>query len=299
MKVSACVVGGVMLDIVTHLRGFDIKDFENNKQAYAQNPVEWLAGGSGTNLALAANSCGFGPVSVVCKLGFRDQNGQPDMAGQVVLNELRSKGIDVIYCGDPNVSTGTSMITYINDDMRLLVADNEAEASFCSSDLTDQILKSAASADVVIVSGYTLLNETQRQASLVVMREAKKAAAIVALDVVPHKIYQYLTTMEFDRLTEPVNVLIAEANTLKRLFPGLARENEASGIARYLLERYQVVIVQSWNSKQLVFDKDGLIESSDVDLTAIQGVKQRAIWDRLSVEAIHRHYERISKAVTG
>ncbi len=290
MSPSICILGDLMLDVVTHLNHSDQIQFEGLD--HVTNPIEILPGGTGVIAALAASQQGFSQVSLIGRIGC-SLDGRPDIAAQSILKELKQAGIQPILGKDSDRPTGTVMITYFSQNRRILVGNKGANGSFTMQNITPSLLKKVAESDIFFVSGYSLLFAEQAQAVVRLSHEAKKHGRIVALDVVPHNIYNTITKEIFYEYTQYVDILISGINTIKRLFPKTAHcetIGDEKKIAKYLLQRYNTVILRPDDDRQILFNDRGFIKEtitgySDADLT-----QKRGYLDRLTMRSLFEYY---------
>lgn len=294
MPSSICIVGGVMLDYVTHLHDASLFDFSKDTEQWVSNEIEWHAAGTGTNMATAAITCGFEEVSLISKVGL-DRSGQPDMPAQSILNKLKQKGVHALLSGDSNVPTGTDIIIYFGENERVIIADNRSEVSFNEDDITREMLETAGNSEILFVSGYTLLSQRPATAVARLMKEAQKQQRLVVLDVVPHKIYKRVTHAEFREYTQSVNVLISEVNTLRRLFPAVAQYDDLAldKLADYLLGFYDALILRPSWGLQLTYSKDGLVEKQTVQYPTSDVKQLRGFFETVSMTTLKKHYARL------
>jgi sugar/nucleoside kinase (ribokinase family) len=293
MPPSICIIGDLMLDVVTHLDHSDPMKFEDLKQV--TNAVEMLPGGTGVMAALAATQQGFSEVSLIGRIGS-SSDGKPDFAAQIILNELNQAGVQSMLSKDTTLSTGTVMITYFSQDRRILVGDKGANGSFTMEDITPSLLRKVATADILFVSGYSLLVAEQARAIVRLTEEAKKHGRVVVLDVVPHKIYETINSLLFTAYTQHVGVLVSEINTIKRLFlettfhRTIGDERE---IAKHLLQRYDAVILRSNNDRQVIFNKIGLIKEMITGYSEAEATQQRGYLDCLTMRSIFEYHDQL------
>jgi len=293
MPPSICILGDVMLDVVTHLDHLDSMNFEDLE--HVPNSVEMLPGGTGVIAALAATQQGFSEVALIGRIGSLS-NRKPDIAAQIILNELNQAGVQCIFGKDAHRSTGTVMITYFSQDRRILVADKGANGSFTMEDITPAPLRKVAASDIFFVSGYSLLVAEQAQAIVRLIEEAKKHGRIVVLDVVPHKIYKTINTALLVKYTQNIGILVSEINTVKRLFPETRYYNDIEDeekIAKYLLQHYDAVIMRPNNDRQTIFNRSGLIKEIITSYNEAESTQRRGYLDNLTMRSIFEYYDQL------
>src|ERR1041384_6983782 len=257
---SLCVIGGIMLDLVTYLPSCNLKELCEVKNVTAA--IRSLAGGTATLFAIAAKREGFKDVSLIGKMGSdRKDKTRLDSAGQTILNELMRAGVLVNIAIDAHISTGLTMITYLSDGKRLLVSDPGANDSFSSKDITEEMELKVEQSDILFVSGYALLSATSASAVVRLIDRAKKNGRLVVVDIVPHSIFRIIDGARFQDMTEQADLVISEIGTANRLFhhpqTGLSSVSET---ASRLLEHYGAVILQLDGGGHFMIDKLGIIE---------------------------------------
>lgn len=217
--VEILIIGDAMLDIVAVPRA-DISDMD-----YAEASISFQAGGSGVNLALAASSAGFRPVSLVCSLGSDDFPNS--RIGQV----LRAAEVSPIINQVVSQPTGVSIVAYLNKDSRMMLAEpgvNSAEFASSVIDAACTLLP-----DILVVSGYMLYRPSTRNAVLRIMSHASDSGTMVALDVVPHSMHREFPIHKLRELLGSVNFVAAQKETLAVLDKEIGVLSFAKGFLEY------------------------------------------------------------------
>jgi len=277
----------------------DLSDNPNLLQLHQDTqisqPISWLAGGTGFNIAEAAASEGYSPVKLIAKVGKSKIFDELDTIGALLVESLERVGVEPILASSPQVSTGTNVIVYTQSGTRMVFSDNIAETSFVTNDVTSEMLEAVENSSMTFVSGFSLLTEAQASATCKLINAASAAGSLVVLDVVPHQIYKHVSTEAFRRYTDSVHVLISEINTIRRLFPESTQMStfDIGEFAELLLEIYPVVLLRPSNDVQYLFDRSGLIEMTQTNFSSLQGAKKRGFSDRLSVHVLYKHFQRI------
>ena len=298
--ISACVIGDIMLDVVTILENSDLTTYVASK--HVPKAIMVLAGGSGTMLALAARAEGFGEVFLIGKIGADSEDrDSPDISGRLAVGELQKAQVEVVTALARTHHTGIAMITYLQNDQRLLVADKAANGTFTKADISTRMRELVIGANVLFVSGYSLLETDQAMAVHYLMKEASRHGRLVVLDVVPHVLYRHVDSKTFLRLAEPVSVLVSEVNTAKRLFftgdetlP--TSEVTVERVAERLLEYCSTVILRPTNTYQYVRDRCGIVDAGPTGYERVSRDLQRGYTDELTVRMVARHYPRFVSA---
>jgi len=298
---SICVIGDVMLDVVTSLEPYSLDEVRDLQ--HVRRPIDLLPGGSGAMFALAAVGEGFEDVRLLAKVGA-DAKGETeaDVAAQLVLKQLERQGIETYTALDHETPTGTVIIMYLPGEERLLVAEAGANSRFCPADVNPAMERAVQDADVLFVSGYGLLDDVRAQALVHLMREAREAGALVVLDVVPHSIYKLMNLEAFLALTASVHVIAAEVNTMKRLFLlGADRLPESDApiakLADRLFDYYDAAILQPELARQVVVDRRGIIETLETGSGRLSPHQLRGFSERMIARSLLKHYPRLATAV--
>ena len=177
-----------------------IADLDGNSQAHVFDrlasstnvfaPVRQRVGGAGVQFAVAARRSGFERVTLIGKIGA-DDRGNPDPAALAALDYLEQQHVDCLLSRTTEAGTGLILIIYLSGDRRLMISDPRANNLFESGDVTLTMRSALTNVDLFHVSGYSLVHPARCKATLGLMRLAHAHGAQVALDVVPHDIYQY------------------------------------------------------------------------------------------------------------
>jgi len=169
--------------------------------------VDIKVGGAGVQFAIASKRAGFKTSTLLGKIGGQLDEKQkiiPDPPGDLVIEYLKQHDVHPLLAIDPRSKTGQTVIIFLPGDRRLMLSDPQANTLLSSADLSLEMKSAVRQADLVHVSGYALLQKNRRTAILELMRCAKEGAAKVALDIVPHDIYKFLS---FDQLCSDMATL--------------------------------------------------------------------------------------------
>src|SRR5205807_9498253 len=133
------------------------------------------AGGSGSQFAIAAKEVGFAQSTLIGKIGgWVDNSGQlfPDLPGSEVINFLNQAGVVPLVSIAPNIETGRVFLNYLASKRRLMIADPLANITFSPEDISIGMDDVVRQANLLYISGYTLLHPTPRITALELMRRA-------------------------------------------------------------------------------------------------------------------------------
>lgn len=111
-------------------------------------------------------------------------------------------------------------------------------------------------AELLYLSGYSLLQQPQSTTALSAIRVAKDAGVFCVLDVVPHRVFGSNLAPDYWAALESVDAVILDLGTAKRLLGTL--ESSEDEIVRALLQRYKVVILRPTNDHQIIADRQSM-----------------------------------------
>jgi len=217
------VMGDVNLDtVVTQFLPYEFGTITSNRLTFA--PIEETYGGSGLIFCLQALDFGFSTF-LLSKIGH-------DLSGKTIQEELSRHPLIAFPQELGSASpTGHAIIIRDQAQVRLLVNnDDNANFQLSPADVT-RFDQEIAACKVLHISGYCLnRKDTPRfQATLQAMQTARasrnKNKPVIILDVVPHRIYEQFSFLEFYEITRSVDILVSEVATLRR-FLGLGDRSE-------------------------------------------------------------------------
>lgn len=290
---SICFLGDLTFDIVTHLSQLKMESL--NFSRYERNEIEFAVGGTALNPAVSASHLGFKKVFIISKIG-QNKSGEIDIPGQNILNCLIKNDIVPVLSYSKSSGTGKTLLVYFEDDQRLLIADRGANNTFSVEDIDNEQLETIKKSDIFFVSGYWLMNPSQAEASVELMREASYAGKTVVLDVVPHQIYKILDTSTFLKYTECVTSIISETNTVARIFPELNSyidsDSESSEIPKIIFNKYHYknLILIPNNDLFLICDRSSIKRK----VTGYSGIKphqKRGYLDKVLIKILLESYQ--------
>lgn len=290
--ISLCIIGDLMLDVVTHIPGLSLGSIKDPKGLTTPQQISTYAGGTGVHLAVEGVKQGFAPVAVIGKIGMI--NGKPDITARLIIEELNALPLQLHLAEDLQSPTGTAMITFLAGNERLLVYSRGANGSFCVQDITEAMYTTVSSSDIVFVSGYTLLVPDQAKAIVQLLEAARKRGKLTVLDVVPHKIDEFLSLEQFLNIAQHIDVLVSETGTLKRLFPSLARDDgkdESASLAEGLLSSHRALILWPSSETFCVYARNGFIETGPTGIKEVAFQQGLAYLDRVSLHILRRSYD--------
>jgi ribokinase len=154
-----------------------------------------------------------------------------DVAGRLVAESLRERGVKMHLTPYPSAATGTMLVIHEAGE-RSMVADRGANARFRAEELPGRLVGGA-----VLVSGYLLLHDDTHEAAMAAIERA--VTPLIAVEAASWPLVQGFGVDRFFEVTRGATVVLAnelEARTLT------GREGEAA--ARELGERYPVAAVK-------------------------------------------------------
>lgn len=210
------VVGDVFVDRVVAI------DERRNGSGLASDgelqyaaPIATRVGGCGLQFAIAAREAGFEPVALIGKIGCID--GSPDDAAAMAVATLLASDVAPLLAEDEKSGTGQALVVYGGPASRLLISDPGANSTFCPEDISAAMRALVRRAGLLHVSGYALIAEPRRQATIDIIRTSKRCGAVVALDLVPHDLYRDADVCRtLDELLNLVDWLIGDKATIMR-----------------------------------------------------------------------------------
>ena len=210
------VVGDVMVDVAVAapalVRGGDV-----------HGDVRLRPGGSGANAAVWASAAGA-RVTLYGRVGG-------DVAGRLVSEAVRERGVDARLTVDPDVRTG-SVLTVLEAGERSMAADRGANARVTPDDLP-----SLLEARAVLVSGYLLLHDSSRPAASLALERAR--AEHVAVDAASWPLVREMGAQRFLSATERATLLLANEDEARALVDGTPED-----AARDLVKGFAWVVVK-------------------------------------------------------
>jgi sugar/nucleoside kinase (ribokinase family) len=208
-------IGDVFVDYFTNISPASVS-LEPNGELDLHAPVDSAAGGGGLQLACAAAAVGFSPVWSIATVG--GANGRMDAPGQQALVSAHTSGVNALWNIDPNGRTGRSVIIFGADRQRVMISDPGANNSFSIADVSAGMVTSIQEAALLHVSGYALLSQARRLATLALMRLAKASHTAVAVDLAPHGIYHLVDIpLLLNDLKELADWLFGNLTTIRRI----------------------------------------------------------------------------------
>jgi sugar/nucleoside kinase (ribokinase family) len=217
------VVGDLMTDTVAHAalplaRGSD-----------TPATVTMHGGGSGANIAawLAVDG---GEVAFVGRRGA-------DIAGRNRDMELMGYGVDARLVMDPERPTGTCVVMVTHKGDHTMLSDPGANAALSPDDLPKDLFTPGSH---LHISGYTLLNEGSRGATLAAFSLAQRAGMTVSVDGASAAPLERLGAEPYLQLTNGATLLFVNGDQA-RVLTGRDQPEQA---ARVLNAWYPQVVMK-------------------------------------------------------
>jgi sugar/nucleoside kinase (ribokinase family) len=200
--------------------------------------VRVVPGGTSANAAVWAAWAGT-DAGVIAAVG-------DDLAGRLVIDALRERGVDVTGIARVAAPTGT-MLVVTQGSERSMVADRGANALLAPDDLP-----SALDAEAVLVSGYLLLQATTTETAEAVL---DRGNTFLAIEAASWPLIEHFGTERFFDSTKRADVVLANADEARAL---TGESGDAAVVA--LGERYRIAVVKQ--------GRDGIRLSDDGQISA-------------------------------
>ena len=236
-------IGDVMVDHISDLTGSpdatSISFLDSSANVFEE--IEICVGGSAVQFAECCISHELVTASVVgCIGGQLSTEGQvvPDLPGNVALEYLARNGIRPLLALREGCATGRTVIIYLPTGGRLMISDPQANSLLDLDVINDEMKAAIRRSSLVHVSGYSILRKGRRKAILELLSYVSHGATLVALDVVPHDFYRYISFDELQEMgTGLIDWIIIEAPAAHQLL-GLGRLGEITqGLADLMLKK--------------------------------------------------------------
>lgn len=243
------VVGDVMVDVAVTAgelaRGGDV-----------HGEVRIRPGGTATNAAAWAVSAGAS-VRVHGRVG-------DDVAGRILSEALRERGIEQALTVDPDARTGSMLVVHQAAE-RSMVADRGANARLSPDDLPASL-----EAGAVLVSGYLLFHPGSEPAARAALRRAD--AAHVAIDAASWPLIRDYGPDVFLTAASPASLLLANAAEAE----ALTGEAGPASAAQKLAGSFDRAVVKDGADGAVIGTADG---SERVQVPPVQEVNPTGAGD--------------------
>jgi len=167
MKVSVVAVGDANVDLVAPTKSLPSKGEE-----VLVDKVEMCPGGSAANLSVAVARLGV-------SAGFIGRVGN-DFFGQFLIEQFQKENVNISQLQvDDKVGTALLFVIVTENGERTMYTFRGANV-YLSPEQVD--MDYVRSADILHVSGYTLISDPQRKTALQILDTAKKAGVFISFD---------------------------------------------------------------------------------------------------------------------
>jgi sugar/nucleoside kinase (ribokinase family) len=228
------VIGTTTVDLLitglTHLPGFEGDEFTTGSLAFCDAPPLIILGGNGANSAYVLATLGA-PTMLVSGCG-------QDLLGKAVLAWLEERGVDLrAFVRHPSLATAAT--TVIMDDAFNRIAFHHSGVSHAlgPDNVWPELVEQA---EALLIASYPLLPGFRRGGYLKILKEARRANALTALDIGP-AIGEPARLGELVEILQHIDYLIANEHELA-VCTATARIDE--GVALLLEAGAQHVIVK-------------------------------------------------------
>lgn len=230
------VVGDVMTDVVARINS--VPEIGTDTAAR----IEAHGGGGGGNVAEWLASRGS-DVHLIARVGR-------DALGDAVVLTLERANVIVHAPRDPHAPTGTCVVIVTEDGERTMLPDPGANAMLVPADLPESEF---ASGDHLHVSGYTVLRDSTRLASLAALDLAKRRTMTSSVDASSTAPLVTATPDRFLAWTEGVDICFANAAEARVL---TGRSNAADAAAD-LIQHFGIAVIKLGREGSLAVAADG------------------------------------------
>lgn len=230
------VVGDVMTDVVARIAGPPALGTDTAAR------IEGHGGGGGGNVAewLATRGC---DVHLIARVGS-------DALGDAAILTFDRAGITVHAPRDPHAPTGTCVVIVTEDGERTMLPDPGANALLVPSDIPEDAFSPG---DHLHVSGYTVLRDSTRLASLAAFDLARRRVMTSSVDASSTAPLVTATPDRFLAWTEGVDICFANASEARVL---TGRSNAADAGAD-LVEHFDIAVIKLGREGSLAVAADG------------------------------------------
>ncbi len=238
------VVGDLMTDTVAHAA------LPLAKGSDTPATVTMHGGGSGANIAawLAVDGA---------EVAFVGRRGA-DIAGRNRDMELMGYGVDARLVMDPERPTGTCVVMVTHKGDHTMMSDPGANAALSPDDLPKDLFTPGSH---LHVSGYTLLNEGSRQATLTAIALAQRAGMTVSVDGASAAPLERVGAEPFLQMTNGATLLFVNADQ-GRVLTGREEPEKAARV----LNAWYPQIVMKVGADGALFYLNGLSPIRSVSL---------------------------------
>ena len=224
------VLGDIAIDIVSQLK----KPLARGSDASAA--IRMMPGGSGANVAVWLARLGQ-PVSFVGRVG-------DDPFGRWLTDDLRREGVNPALTVDRERGTGVIQVLVEPDGERTMAPDRGANAVWAPSDVPEALI---ASASLLHVVGYVLLDEASRRGALAGMSYARAHGVPISLDPSSHAPLGALGADGLWSMVGQVTILLPNRHEAQVL----SGEADPTDALRALVQQARLVAIK--------LDKDGCV----------------------------------------
>lgn len=239
-ELSVVAIGDVNSDWVVSVA--DMHEAIENLRLHGADTILERVGGSGVILANAFRRAGVA-TTLICSVG-RDEPGARAIAA------LRRRGVRVIAHRTGKIATGKVIIV---QSLRPESLERKGMVSHRGANvelrLTQGAVRAVRQADLLVVSGYALLQAPQSTSVVRVVREAGRCGVPVFIDVVPHEVFRQVVPKDYRECLEMADGVCLELGTARALLR--ARHASVAEVVDRLAARFAVVIMRRSNDRQI------------------------------------------------
>jgi sugar/nucleoside kinase (ribokinase family) len=234
---TVVTIGDINIDWIINIE--DINKPIHSLWLEAKDCISFRLGGSGSIFAIGAKNAGFRSC-LIGKVGN-------DPFGSFGKEYLEQKGINLLLSIDTQMDTGKVIILRDTNDKKAMISHRGANVNLRPDEIDRQVIENC---DLLFISGYTLLEAPQSEASLEAVQIAKSKGIFVILDVVPHRVFAGDLSKDYYRCLSLVDSVVLELGTARRMLNNY--NDSETNIIKSLLNLYKLVILRPNNDTQII-----------------------------------------------
>ena len=238
-SLSVVSIGDVNIDWIVSAP--DVRGIVAELRLHGVNTIREQVGGSGTMLATAFRRVGVA-TTLLCSVG-------EDGSGERAISTLRKRGVRVVAHRD---RTGTGRVIIIQGrrpsgiEPKAMISHRGANVGLR---LNPRALKAVTGADLLVVSGYALLEAPQSRSTLRAARVAHRFGVSVFIDLVPHEVFRNPLPREYGECLELADGVCLELGTARAFLR--APDASVADIVRRLGAMFAIVVLRLTNDRQI------------------------------------------------
>ena len=210
---------------------------------HGRHTIREQVGGSGLTMATAFQRAGA-KTTLLAAVG-------DDAFGRFALKFIQKQGLHFVGRNVRGETTGKVLIVqppmpHLREH-RAMVSHRGANTQFQLGSDAKRVVRSA---DLLVVSGYALLEGPQSEATVKAIQLARRSSVLTVLDVVPHEAFRKPLSPAYRAALELVDGLCLETGTARRFLR--APSATVQLLVHELAKRYRVLVLRPDNMRQIV-----------------------------------------------